>query len=103
MCVTFISKGYIVCVGACSLSGVVVTVVVSTFAYHKARVCGCARARALTHNFFTRAQVVFVLRLLSILRHEGYLPYDSSGDWCVFVCVRACVHVCVCVCLEHHT
>lgn len=24
---------------------------------------------------------VFVLRLTSILRHEGYLPYDKSGDW----------------------
>jgi hypothetical protein len=22
-----------------------------------------------------------VLRLTSILRHEGYLPYDKSGDW----------------------
>merc|ERR1711998_494371 len=25
--------------------------------------------------------VAFAMRLLSILRHEGYLPYDSSGDW----------------------
>mmetsp|Transcript_32730 Transcript_32730/g.86499 ORF Transcript_32730/g.86499 Transcript_32730/m.86499 type:complete len:299 (-) Transcript_32730:41-937(-) len=24
---------------------------------------------------------VFFLRLISIMRHEGYLPYDSSGDW----------------------
>lgn len=25
--------------------------------------------------------LVFTLRLTSILRHEGYLPYDKSGDW----------------------
>ena len=25
--------------------------------------------------------VVFLMRLFSILRHEGYLPYDRSGDW----------------------
>eukprot|EP00968_Pinguiococcus_pyrenoidosus_P002586 scaffold145_cov261-Pinguiococcus_pyrenoidosus.AAC.14 len=25
--------------------------------------------------------VVFVFRLLSIVRHEGYLPWDKSGDW----------------------
>lgn len=24
---------------------------------------------------------VFVFRLFSILRYQGYLPYDSSGDW----------------------
>jgi len=25
--------------------------------------------------------LVFLFRLASILRHEGYLPYDKSGDW----------------------
>lgn len=25
--------------------------------------------------------VVFVARLVSIMRHSGYLPYDKSGDW----------------------
>jgi len=25
--------------------------------------------------------IVFFCRLTSILRHEGYLPYDKSGDW----------------------
>ena len=25
--------------------------------------------------------VVFTCRLTSIIRHEGYLPYDKSGDW----------------------
>uniref|UniRef100_A0A7S2SFV5 ER lumen protein-retaining receptor n=1 Tax=Eucampia antarctica TaxID=49252 RepID=A0A7S2SFV5_9STRA len=25
--------------------------------------------------------LVFSFRLISILRHEGYLPYDKSGDW----------------------
>ena len=25
--------------------------------------------------------IVFFFRLLSILRHQGYLPFDKSGDW----------------------
>merc|ERR1711935_871700 len=25
--------------------------------------------------------LVFFFRLTSIIRHEGYLPYDKSGDW----------------------
>jgi len=25
--------------------------------------------------------VTFFFRLLSILRHQGYLPYDKTGDW----------------------
>lgn len=25
--------------------------------------------------------VVFTARLLSILRHQGYLPFDRTGDW----------------------
>lgn len=25
--------------------------------------------------------VLFLLRLMSILRHQGYLPFDSTGDW----------------------
>mmetsp|Transcript_24104 Transcript_24104/g.29005 ORF Transcript_24104/g.29005 Transcript_24104/m.29005 type:complete len:288 (+) Transcript_24104:85-948(+) len=30
---------------------------------------------------------VFAARLCSILRHEGYLPYDRSGDW-LYHCVE---------------
>uniref|UniRef100_A0A7S2GHT0 ER lumen protein-retaining receptor n=1 Tax=Octactis speculum TaxID=3111310 RepID=A0A7S2GHT0_9STRA len=42
--------------------------------------------------------VVFFWRLVSIMRHEGYLPYDSSGDWFYHVVeftslVSACVAV----------
>ena len=25
--------------------------------------------------------LTFALRLLSILRHQGYLPFDKTGDW----------------------
>lgn len=25
--------------------------------------------------------LVFFFRLLSILRHQGYLPFDKTGDW----------------------
>jgi|Transcript_29073 hypothetical protein len=31
--------------------------------------------------------VVFASRLVSIMRHEGYLPYDRSGDW-IYHCVE---------------
>lgn len=24
---------------------------------------------------------VFIFRLLSIMRHQGYLPFDKTGDW----------------------
>ena len=32
---------------------------------------------------------VFVFRLMSILRHEGYLPYDKSGDFIYHLCEMA--------------
>lgn len=25
--------------------------------------------------------LTFSVRLLSIMRHQGYLPFDKSGDW----------------------
>ncbi len=25
--------------------------------------------------------ITFLFRLLSIFRHQGYLPYDKTGDW----------------------
>jgi hypothetical protein len=25
--------------------------------------------------------LTFIVRLLSILRHQGYLPFDQTGDW----------------------
>eukprot|EP01041_Mallomonas_annulata_P008184 gene8184-16827_t len=25
--------------------------------------------------------IVFIVRLLSIMRHQGYLPFDKTGDW----------------------
>ena len=25
--------------------------------------------------------LTFIVRLLSILRHQGYLPFDKTGDW----------------------
>ena len=25
--------------------------------------------------------IVFVFRLMSIIRHQGYLPFDKTGDW----------------------
>lgn len=32
--------------------------------------------------------VVFALRLTSILRHQGYLPFDKTGDW-FYHCLEA--------------
>jgi len=31
--------------------------------------------------------IVFFVRLTSIIRHEGYLPYDKSGDW-LYHCIE---------------
>jgi len=46
--------------------------------------------------------IVFVSRLLSILRHDGYLPYDRSGDW-IYHCVEvaSCLSVVVALLLVH--
>ena len=35
--------------------------------------------------------IVFLSRLSSILRHEGYLPYDKSGDWIYHALECVCV------------
>lgn len=42
--------------------------------------------------------VVFAMRLCSILRHEGYLPYDKSGDWLYHV-VEGCSLAATCLSL----
>jgi len=41
--------------------------------------------------------VVFATRLCSILRHEGYLPYDRSGDW-LYHCIEGASLVATCAC-----
>mmetsp|Transcript_20795 Transcript_20795/g.63986 ORF Transcript_20795/g.63986 Transcript_20795/m.63986 type:complete len:301 (-) Transcript_20795:54-956(-) len=54
-------------------------------------------AKSLHAYFF-----VFASRLLSILRHDGYLPYDRSGDW-IYHCVEvaSCLAVIVALLLVH--
>jgi hypothetical protein len=39
------------------------------------------RATGISAKTLQLYTVVFVFRLTSIIRHEGYLPYDKSGDW----------------------
>lgn len=39
------------------------------------------RATGVSSKTLQLYTLVFILRLSSILRHEGYLPYDKSGDW----------------------
>ena len=48
--------------------------------------------------------VVFGARLCSILRHEGYLPYDRSGDW-LYHCIEGAsfLATCAAVFLVHVT
>ena len=42
--------------------------------------------------------LVFVVRCASILRHQGYLPYDKTGDWFYHtVEVASLVLVCISV------
>mmetsp|Transcript_29519 Transcript_29519/g.95169 ORF Transcript_29519/g.95169 Transcript_29519/m.95169 type:complete len:291 (-) Transcript_29519:178-1050(-) len=48
--------------------------------------------------------VVFATRLCSILRHEGYLPYDRSGDW-LYHCIEGAsfLATCAAIFLVHFT
>mmetsp|Transcript_14628 Transcript_14628/g.45998 ORF Transcript_14628/g.45998 Transcript_14628/m.45998 type:complete len:287 (+) Transcript_14628:131-991(+) len=47
---------------------------------------------------------VFTTRLASILRHEGYLPYDKSGDWLYHVVEGlALLATVAALVLVHHT
>lgn len=39
------------------------------------------RATGISAKSMQLYAVVFLCRLSSIFRHEGYLPYDKSGDW----------------------
>ncbi len=39
------------------------------------------RATGISAKTLQLYTIVFVFRLTSIIRHEGYLPYDKSGDW----------------------
>lgn len=45
-------------------------------------------ARGVSKKSLQLYMVVFVSRLVSVLQHEGYLPYDPSG-W-VFSCLGFC-------------
>ena len=38
-------------------------------------------ARGLSVKTLELYCIVFLSRLLSIMRHQGYLPYDKTGDW----------------------
>ena len=38
-------------------------------------------AKGLSAKTLELYAVVFVMRLLSITRHQGYLPFDKTGDW----------------------
>lgn len=39
------------------------------------------RATGVSAKTLQLYSIVFIFRLTSIIRHEGYLPYDKSGDW----------------------
>jgi len=39
------------------------------------------RATGVSVKTLQLYSIVFFFRLTSIIRHEGYLPYDKSGDW----------------------
>ena len=39
------------------------------------------RATGVSIKTLQLYSLVFLFRLTSIVRHEGYLPYDKSGDW----------------------
>lgn len=41
----------------------------------------CKSAKGVSVKTLELYAFAFIFRLLSILRHEGYLPFDKTGDW----------------------
>lgn len=60
------------------------------------------RATGISAKSMQLYAVVFLFRLSSIVRHEGYLPYDKSGDWLYhaiefgsLTCAASAIYSCV--------
>src|SRR5689334_13943976 len=45
------------------------------------RMWGHKSAKSVSVKTLQLYSLVFLFRLLSILRHQGYLPFDKTGDW----------------------
>jgi ER lumen protein retaining receptor len=53
------------------------------------------RATGVSAKTLQLYALVFFFRLTSIIRHEGYLPYDKSGDWLYhFIEIMSLVFTC---------
>jgi hypothetical protein len=60
------------------------------------------RATGVSIKTLQLYSIVFFCRLTSIIRHEGYLPYDKSGDWlyhvieiCSLIFTTAALYACM--------
>jgi ER lumen protein retaining receptor len=42
---------------------------------------GSRSAKSVSLKTLELYAVTFAVRILSIIRHQGYLPYDKTGDW----------------------
>jgi len=51
------------------------------FGILNAKIFMSKRATGVSVKSLQLYSLVFFFRLTSIIRHEGYLPYDKSGDW----------------------
>ena len=51
------------------------------FGILNAKIFMSKRATGVSVKSLQLYSLVFFFRLTSIMRHEGYLPYDKSGDW----------------------
>lgn len=51
------------------------------FSYDFLSFCMLFAASSVSLKTLQAYLFVFSFRLVSIMRHEGYLPYDRSGDW----------------------
>lgn len=51
------------------------------FALLNLKIFSSGRATGVSVKTLQLYAIVFVCRLVSILQHQGYLPYDKSGDW----------------------
>lgn len=51
------------------------------FGLLNAKMWGQKTAKGVSIKSLQLYALVFITRLISIMRHQGYLPFDKSGDW----------------------
>lgn len=66
------------------------------------KVAGGQSAKAVSSKTLQLYGVSFLARLLSIMRHQGYLPFDKTGDWLYHVIEVVSLFACMLVLYAMH-